>query len=65
MGYGGIFGLGCYSEIRKLDLVFFAGKIRGLIPYQPQYTKYQETAEDNISQCLHCDSQMRQVGNQP
>ena len=39
------------------------GKIRGLIPYQPQY-KYQEQIEDgeaNISQCHHCDTQLRQV----
>ena len=40
------------------------GKIRGLIPYQPQY-KYQEPliedVEANVSQCHHCDTQIRHV----
>jgi len=46
--------------------VFFTqwGKIRGLIPYQPQY-KYQEPliedVEANVSQCHHCDLQIRHV----
>lgn len=44
--------------------IFRLGKLRSLIPYQPQY-KYQPEPrideEANLSQCHHCDTQIRQV----
>ena len=51
------------SNTLEIFKISFEGKIRHLIPYQPQY-KYQESIEDgeaNISQCHHCDTQIRQV----
>ena len=38
------------------------GKLRSLIPYQPQYKRPElDDEEANNSQCLHCDTQIRQV----
>jgi len=37
------------------------GKLRSLIPYQPQYKRPEQNDEEaNHSQCHHCDNQIRQ-----
>ena len=47
------------------NLIFFmylTGKLRSLIPYQPQYKRPEQNDEEaNHSQCHHCDNQIRQV----
>ena len=42
--------------------MYLTGKLRSLIPYQPQYKRPEQNDEEaNHSQCHHCDNQIRQV----
>ena len=48
--------------LKQTIILSNSGKLRSLIPYQPQYKRPElDDEEANNSQCLHCDTQIRQV----